>query len=250
MIPEKINDDISLFSQDGSLDFGTDAYLLSAFLRKNTKTPSAELGCGNGVISLLCASRGKASHITAFELQPSLSALAAKNVDHNGLSDKITVENADIRSLDAKYNGTFGTVFANPPYLKTGSGKSSADASADVCRREVCGGIGDFARCASRLLRHGGYFSCVYRPDRIAELLCSLRAASLEPKRLTLVYPTTEHVPCLVLCEAKKGGAEGIFVTKPLIIYHSASDMTVGGYSDDMKYIYENGDFNDCFKNS
>lgn len=248
MTPEKINDNVSLFSQDGSLDFGTDAYLLSAYMRKNVKTPTAELGCGNGVISLLCASRGKTSHITAFEIQPSLSALAAKNVEFNGLGEKVSIVNADIKSLDAKYNGTFGAVIANPPYLKIGSGKSNDDASAAVCRREVCGGIADFARCASKLLHHGGCFSCVYRPDRIAELLYSLRQASLEPKRLTLVYPTTEHVPCLVLCEAKKGGADGVFVTKPLIIYSSPSDMTVDGYSADMKYIYENGDFDDCFK--
>lgn len=32
--PEKINDSLSLFSLDGSLDFGTDAYLLSAYVKK------------------------------------------------------------------------------------------------------------------------------------------------------------------------------------------------------------------------
>ena len=30
--PEKINDSLSLFSLRGSLDFGTDAYLLSAYI--------------------------------------------------------------------------------------------------------------------------------------------------------------------------------------------------------------------------
>lgn len=40
--PEKINDSLSLFSLDGSLDFGTDAYLLSAYVKNQSAefTPS------------------------------------------------------------------------------------------------------------------------------------------------------------------------------------------------------------------
>ena len=76
--PEKINDSLSLFSLDGSLDFGTDAYLLSAYIKKATGGRFAELGAGNGVISMLCAARDKAKHITAFEIQPSLRILRRK----------------------------------------------------------------------------------------------------------------------------------------------------------------------------
>lgn len=247
--PEKINDNISLFSQDGSLAFGTDAYLLSAYIRK-TSLPSAELGGGNGVISLLAASRGKTAHTTVFEIQPSLAALAAKNVDFNNLSDKISVVCADVKTLGTEYNGKFGSVFANPPYLKADAGKQNEDKSASVCRREISGGISDFAKAASRILRFGGLFTAVYRPDRTTELLFSLRAAGLEPKRLTVVYPTVSHPPCLLLCEAKKGASEGVFFTRPLIIYDNKDDMTVGGYSGEMKNIYENGDFNGYFKKS
>ncbi|MBQ9510178.1 MAG: methyltransferase [Clostridia bacterium] len=246
---EKINDDISLFSQEGSLDFGTDAYLLSAFLRKNTKYPSAELGCGNGVITLLATARKKLGQTVMFDIQSSLCAVAAKNVELNRMGDKITVVNADIKNLDAKYNGVFGTVFANPPYLKADGGAHSEDESADICRREIKGGISDFAVAAAKLLRHGGYFTCVYRPDRLAEMLCAMRQAKLEPKRLTLVYPTLSHAPCLALCEAKKGADEGLFMTAPLVIYEARDKMTQSGYTEDMKKIYESGDFDERFKN-
>ena len=33
MKPEKINDNITLFQNEGSLAYGTDAYLLSAYIR-------------------------------------------------------------------------------------------------------------------------------------------------------------------------------------------------------------------------
>ena len=97
--PEKINDDIMLLQNAGSLAFGTDAYLLSAYLRSAPKQTACELGTGSGVISLLAAARGKFAHITAVELQQPLASLAVRNVEKNGFSDKIDVICADIRQI-------------------------------------------------------------------------------------------------------------------------------------------------------
>lgn len=82
--PEKINDDITLLQNPGSLAFGTDAYLLSAYLRHAPKQTACELGAGSGVVSLLAAARGRFSHITAVEIQEPLASLAAYNVEKNG----------------------------------------------------------------------------------------------------------------------------------------------------------------------
>lgn len=246
--PEKINDSLSLFSLDGSLDFGTDAYLLSAYIKKVTGGRFAELGAGNGVISMLCAARNKAKHITAFEIQPALANIAAKNVDYNHLSEKIEVVCGDVREASKDYNGKFDTVFSNPPYLKIGAGLENENESARICRREVTGGISDFSSVASRLLRFGGSFVCVYRPDRAAEMIYSMRKSGIEPKRLTVVCPTENHVPCLILCEGVKGGGEGVFFTRPLMIYKSKDNMSQSGYTDEMNYIYTNGDFNGYYK--
>ena len=65
-----INDSVRLIQRQGTLAFGTDAYLLSAFLRPMPRARALELGCGNGVISLLAATRGRFSHIDAVEIQP------------------------------------------------------------------------------------------------------------------------------------------------------------------------------------
>lgn len=93
---------------------------------------------------MLCAARDKAKHITAFEIQPSLADIAAKNVDFNHLADKIKIICGDARSAGNEYNGKFDTVFSNPPYLRTGTGLESENESARICRREVTGGIADF----------------------------------------------------------------------------------------------------------
>ena len=244
---EKINENLSLFQKKGSLAFGTDAYLLYAYMR-SCKEKACELGAGSGVISLLCASSGKMRDIDAFELQDDIFAVAAKNVEENGLSGKVRILHSDIRDIPAEYNGRYSVVFSNPPYLKADSGKANENAADRISRRELHGSIYDFFACASPLLRFGGLFCAVYRPDRLGDLICAMRENSLEPKRLTLVYPTVSHVPCLVLIEGKKGAAAGVFTTRPLIIYKSINDMTQANYTDEMKYIYENGDFHEFYK--
>jgi tRNA1Val (adenine37-N6)-methyltransferase len=197
---------------------------------------------------MLAASKGKFAHITAIEIQETIAGLAVKNVENNGFSEKIDVICRDIREKDVSMNGAFGVVFSNPPYMTATSGKLGKNDADSASRHELNGGIDDFADAASRLLKYGGLFYAVYRPDRLAELLCACKLHGLEPKRMTLVYPTENHVPCLVLLEAKKNGAPGIFVTKPLIIYQSGKPQTNANYTDDMKYIYENGAFHELYQ--
>ncbi len=247
-LPEKINDNVSLFQNEGSLAFGTDAYLLSAYVKKQTKALAAEFGAGSGVISLLLAARGKLSKITAFEIQEKIAAIAAKNVELNGFSEKISVVCSDIREIPNEHFGRYDLIFSNPPYMRANSGKISENDADAASRHEIFGTIDDFAAAAYKLLKHGGTFTLVYTPDRLPTLISALKNARLEPKRMTLVYPTTEHVPCTVLVEAKKGGADGIFLTRPLIIYKDKSDFSDANYTDDMKYIYEHGDFNEFYK--
>jgi tRNA1Val (adenine37-N6)-methyltransferase len=247
-MPEVINGNITLYQNEGSLAYGTDAYLLSAYMRRQAKERACEFGAGSGVISLLAAARGIFSAITAIEIQETIAQIAAQNVKINGFSEKIDVICRDIREKDASMNGAFGVVFSNPPYMTATSGKLGKNDADSASRHELNGGIDDFADAASRLLKYGGLFYAVYRPDRLAELLCACKLHGLEPKRMTLVYPTEHHVPCLVLLEAKKNGAPGIFVTKPLIIYQSGKPQTNGNYTDDMKYIYENGAFHELYQ--
>jgi len=245
--PEKINDNISLYQNPTSLAFGTDAYLLSAYLGKGIKN-SCELGAGSGVITLLAAARGKIKKGVCVEIQESIAELCRKNICENGFGDRISVIPADLRALSSDMFGAFDAVFSNPPYMKATSGKMNADAADAACRHELFGTIDDFCASASRLLKFGGDFYAVYRPDRLAELIVGCEKNDLRIKLLTLVYPTASHTPSIVLIKAKKGASHGMKTTKPLIIYSSRENMTNDGFTPDMKYIYENGDFNESFK--
>lgn len=210
----QVNDGIALFQDPEGLTFGTDALLLAAFVKTRENKCGAEFGCGSGIVSMLLAKREKLKTIDAWEVQPYYADLAARNVDFNRLSDKISVRLGDIREGREEYD----VIFTNPPYMKTDCGKRNLDDGKYVARHEVCGDIDAWLEAAARQLKYGGEFYCVYRPDRAIDLLCAMRGHSVEPKRLLFVHPTVDHKPCLMLVMGKRGGRPGCELLRPLIL--------------------------------
>ena len=239
---EEINESLRLTFDTDGLSFGTDAYLLSAYLRGKSEGRAAELGAGTGVVSLLCLSRNTFSAISCVEIQPKYGDLIRRNAEENGFSDRISVLVRDLRTITAAdCGGEADAVFANPPYLRPNSGVASRESIREIARRETYGDISDFCGAASRLLRWGGYFTVVYRPDRTQELFASLERSGLTPKRMTAVYATEEHPASLILVEAKKGASAGLYLTPPLILERD------GKQTDVCRQIYETGGFDERY---
>jgi len=243
---DEINENLSLIQLKTGLTFGTDSYLLAAFAHSQKKGSAVEFGGGTGVVSLLAASREKYKKIYCAEIQPYFAELIDRNAALNGLSDRVTSILTDIRDLKtADIGGEVESVFSNPPYMTVESGKNSDSTEMNIARRELNGTIGDFCGTAEKLLKFGGYFTAVYRPERFAELIFAMKSHSLEPKRAVLVYPSAEDKPCLVLVEAKKGGSPALDFSRPLIIY---KDKKSGVYTDDMNAVYDTFSLDFLFK--
>lgn len=235
----KINEDLTIIQKVNGLTFGTDAYLLSAFAKGGSEQFCADLGSGTGVIPLLCAQRAKFKKIFAIEIQKDFASLIERNAEQNRLSDKIVPVCADVRELKAADIGReLDAVTANPPYMKLDSGKRNEHDEKFIARHEVCGDIGDFCACAYRLLKHGGKFYTVWRPDRLCDLIYSLRSNKLEPKRMIFVHATAESEPSMLLVQSTKGAASGAKVMRPLILHANAEDAKRGVLSPDATTIY------------
>ena len=217
---DSVNEKITLIQKKDGLTFGTDAFLLAAFMKEQKRAYAVELGAGTGIISLLCAARNRFEHIHAIEIQEDFYDITKRNVQLNELGHKIDVINADVRNIGA---ATFGreadVVFSNPPYMRTDSGKRNDSDRKYIARHEVCGGIDDFCAAAYRSLKHGGRFYCVWRPDRLSSLMSALRANSLEPKLAIFVHGDRDSEPSMVLLSCTKGGSEGMRFLPPLFLY-------------------------------
>ena len=236
-----INEDLRLIQKDAGLKFGTDSYLLSAFIKKNLRGNACDLGAGTGIISLFAAARCSFDAIHAFEIQNEYASLAERNAALNGFSDKIKVHAADVREIpDILPREAFSAVFSNPPYMASGSGKDSKEDEMNAARREENGTLDDFVRSAAYLLKYGGLFWAVIRPERTADIMYSLKSNGLEPKKLITVNPDTMSAPCLILVESKKGAAPSLVTSRPLIIYDGATaEGKERKYTKDMSRVYD-----------
>jgi Obg family GTPase CgtA-like protein len=80
---DEINAQLRLIQKKNGLTFGTDAYLLSAFVRPAPHDRAVDLGSGTGVIPLLLTAKQKIAHACAIEIQPAFAALIERNVALN-----------------------------------------------------------------------------------------------------------------------------------------------------------------------
>lgn len=221
---DTVNEQLRLIRRKNGLTFGTDAYLLAAFVRSGSRERAVDLGSGTGILSLLLCAKDKVRSVTAVELQPAFAELTARNAALNRMENRITVLNCDVRTLGVRdTGGEVGLVVSNPPYLRAGSGRSNQATEKEIARHEVAGRISDFCAAAGRVLRTGGRFCVVWKPERLRELFSAMAENRLEPKRMTMVHADAAHEPCAVLVEAVRDGAPDLRVTPPLFLYEPMS---------------------------
>ncbi len=215
---DEVNGELSLIQNTKGLLFGTDALMLSDFIKPSHRERAAELGSGTGIISLLLLRAGKFSEIDAFDVQPYYASLTARNASLNGLSERLEAFTADVRDLRGERCGSYGAVFSNPPYMGAASGKPNEDEKKFIARHEVKGGIPDFVEASARLVRYGGRAYFVMRPDRLADIIASMKENALEPKRMRFVKATAFSEPSSVLIEGVRGGKSGLTVEADIIL--------------------------------
>ena len=240
-----VNDRITLIEKTNGLTFGTDAILLSAYAEPDRTAATVELGSGSGICSLLLASHNKSSRVYAVEIQPELHETAIKNVERNNFQDTIIPVLADIRKLNINnFDEPIGTVIANPPYFRMGSGKQSPSKEKNAARFELNGEISDFCIAASKIMRTQGHFYSVMRAERLCDIVTSLKAAGLEPIKMTFVAHKKGSEPFIVLTESVRASRHSLKITP--VLYMRNNDGTP---TDDAERIYESCSFGDFLKN-
>lgn len=187
---------------EGVFPLGGDALALGAFTTVKPGWRVCDLGTGSGVLLLQLARRVTTLTLIGVEIDPQSAQTAWKNLKTNRLPGEIITGDLRTAPLPA---GSFDLVISNPPYFPVGSGKSSSSARSE----QLCT-LDELCAAAGRLVKNGGRFALCHRPERLVDVVCSLRTHRLEPKRLKLVSHRPDHPPSLLLVEAVKQGKPGL----------------------------------------
>ena len=213
--------------------FSLDPLLLADFAGVRDEESVIDLGTGCGVIPLVLARQSVTARFVGVELQEEMAALAARNVDLNGLSGRIEIVADDVTSLRNHYPvSSFDRVLANPPFRKPGSGRVSPRAGRDLARHESTAGLADFLATAKYLVRPGGGISLVYHVSRLPELLSEAMTLKLAPVRLRMVHGNDRAGARMVLIELTKGRRCDLQVLPPMLVYDRD-----GNYSEEVQSI-------------
>ena len=208
-----------LFAQAENQRLGTDCVLLADFVRTRRGQRGIDLGCASGALALLLLAREPTLRMTGLELDADAAALGRANLEANALSGQGEILTGDIRDHRALFPaGSFDFVVTNPPYFPLGRGALPPDPARAAARSEASCSLGDLCRAAAWLLHTGGALFLVHRPERLSELMVTLTACALEPKRLRFVCARSDSAPSLVLLEARRGGQPGLRIEPPLLL--------------------------------
>ena len=206
---------------------GTDTFLLSSLPRLKAGLRVCDLGCGTGLLGLLLMQRQTGLAVTGVEIQPEAAALARRCAAENGLEEQLQFLQADLRTVREHFpTGSFDLVVSNPPYYPPQSGRMTADDAIRSARSEISCTLEDICGAAAYLLRWGGSFCLVHKPERLTDVLDAMRRCGCEPKRLRMVCARPENAPSLLLVEGRRGGKPGLSIEPPLILQTSDGKPT------------------------
>ena len=211
--------DLRVVQQRHGYRFSVDPLLLCAFAAPEDGAEIADLGTGCGVIPLVLARSAPRARIVGLERQETLAELARRNVELNGLSDRVTVVAEDVRDVRGRFPvSSFDVVVANPPYRRRGTGRVSPKPGRDDARHESTAGLVEFLEAAKYLVRPSGRICFIYHPLRLPELFAEAARLKLAALRLRMVHGSETAEARMFLVELAKGRRGELQVLPPLFV--------------------------------
>lgn len=140
----------------------------------------ADLGSGIGSVGMAAAWRCPGAVVHTVEAQAISARLARKSAAFNGVEDRYTIHEGDLRDPELfAGEAPFDLVLGSPPYWPLGARTEALHPQAIPARLEVRGTIADYALTAARLLAPGGVFVCVFPLDQVERARAAYAEAGL-----------------------------------------------------------------------
>lgn len=227
--------DVKIIQNREVFSYSVDSVLLSRFPNLPKRGLIVDLCAGNGAVGLFASTRTKAQ-IIAVEIQERLADMAERSIELNGLTHQMQVIQDDLKYLTHYIDGSkVDMILCNPPYFKVDE-HSNINASRHylLARHEIATNLEEICRISQRVLKSNGRLAMVHRPERFLDIIDTMIAHNLAPKRIQFVYPKANREANMLLIEAiKDGSRDGLKILPPLFIHNED-----GSYTPEIHEIY------------
>ncbi len=218
-----------VYADDPIFKITTDSVLLAHFAGGKPFSRCMDLGCGGGLLSVLLHERFPEAAFDSVDIRPDAVEACLKNYDANGVYGEVVC--ADLRQYRTiGGQGEYDLVVCNPPYYYAGKPSPDPDRAA---ARDGALSPAQFSGAASYLLRRGGEFCLVHKPEFLTDIFAAMRLADIEPKRLRFVTHKADSAPSLALISGRRGGRPGLTALPNLILASPDGQPT-----DEVREIY------------
>lgn len=228
--------DLVIMQNTDWFSFSLDSVLLPNFVTINKNIENIIDFCtGNAPIPLILSTKTNAK-IYGVELQKEIYELAVKTIKLNNLENKIEIINDDIKNLSNYFETEFFDIITcNPPYFKYSENSNiNKNKIKTIARHEVYINLNIIFSIAKKILKNGGVIAMVHRPDRLIEIIETMKKNNIEPKKIQFIYPKENSECNAILIEGKKNGKPGLKILKPVYVHDED-----GNYKEDIKKLFE-----------
>lgn len=220
--------DLKIVQENDKFCFSLDSVLLPNFVTINKSCSKIlDIGCGNAPIPLILSKRTSAK-IIGVEIQNNVFSLATKTVNLNKLEGQIEIINDDINNYYLNQEtDIFDVITCNPPYFKMSEGSNINNSEyKTLARHEISLTLDQIFKVSRKLLKNNGIVAIVNRPDRLIEIIESMKRNNIEPKRIRFVYPKKNKDANILLIEGTKNGKPGVKILPPLYVHEENGEYT------------------------
>lgn len=195
----------------------TDAVLLGAWANITAAESILDIGCGTGILSLMCAQRNQSALISAIEIEENAFQAATHNIMNSPWSERLSVYHQSLADFTLSTN-KFSAIICNPPYFN--SGEVSQSSQRAVARHANQLTHADLLHYCCLLLKDASYASFILPVQEGRVFLQLAEQYDLQVSRLTQVKTTPHKAVSRLLIELTNITTAITTETSELIIHN------------------------------
>lgn len=218
-------ENLKIYQDDEMFKFSLDSVLLAHFVSLSLKKCKIlDIGTGNAIIPILLTTK-TSNKIDAVEIQKDVYNLGKKSIEINKLENQISIYNKDIKDYASNLESDiYDTITCNPPFFK--NMKENISEHKQIARHEKTLKLEEIFEIAKKLLKNNGNIAIVHRPERLIDIISSMKKNNIEPKKIQFIYPKSGSNSDLFLIESTKNGHSGVKILPGIVIHNNDDSYT------------------------